>query len=97
MPLEPKINILLSSLLAPKRAQEVQMLLFLSGFQCHYALNPPKKPPRTPKKPLFGAKALVMLVNIKSVIEISDRLSGKSELPAIQPGIYLKRLRFWQH
>ena len=84
MPLEPKINILLSSLLAPKRAQEVQMLLCLSCCQSHYALKPPKNPPKTP----FGAKALVVLVNIKSVIEISDRSLGKSEVPAIQPGIH---------
>ena len=82
MPLEPEIYILLSPLLAPKRAQEAQILLCLSGCQCHYALNPSKEP-------LFGAKALVVLVNIKLVIEISDWLSGKSELPVIQPGIYL--------
>ena len=88
MPLEPKIYILLPPILAPKRAQEVQMLLCLSCCQCHYALNPPKNPPRTPKKPLFGAKALVVLANIKLVIEISDQLPGKSELPAIQPGIH---------
>ena len=43
MPLEPEIYILLSPLLAPKRAQEAQMLLCLSGCQCHYALNPPPK------------------------------------------------------
>ena len=85
MPLEPKIYILLSPLLAPKRAQEVQMLLCLSCCQSHYALKPPKNPPKAP----FGAKALVVLVNIKSVIEIFDRSLGKSEVLAIQPGIHL--------
>ena len=84
MPLEPKIYILLPPILAPKRAQEVQMLLCLSCCQSHYALKPPKNPPKAP----FGAKALVLLVNIKLVIEISDRLPGKSVLLVIQPGIH---------
>ena len=89
MPLEPKIYILLPPILAPKRAQEVQMLLCLSCCQSHYALNPPpEKTQKNPQKSPFGAKALVVLVNIKSVIEISDRSSGKSEVPAIQLGIH---------
>ena len=44
------------------------MLLFLFGFQCHYALNPPKEPP-------FGAKALVVLGNIKYLTGCRENLN----------------------